>query len=885
MNLKKSQISFFVIIFMFLIVFVFFMINVNKDNSINKVREVKKKTENKVVEIDPNLLKNKVNECLEQSLTRALIISGLRGGFITKENGENLGGKTFRYINKYTENSYNNDIFSSLNIKTDKLSTLLWLGKYSNFFPDNLKDKNPYKYSIKEDFEKFIKNDTLSCINFTNFKKKGYNIEVLDSEPIINVSFDKLDVKVNFKYNVNLIQENNKISFQETEITKNVRFLQLFLLSSKIIDRKFINRSLNISDKNVLQNIINAENSLSLNASSLSIEKRIIINEEDYKIFNYRIKDHLYPLYNEPYNFNFGYSNVAPYINTSLGSVIVSDDNSTFYFFLKQGQTYKYTLNLIRDHYLDFHYRTNQFVEINKSTPNVDFHLMFNGSMNITIKTLYVFVTPVKVTDGEVSRTYTFVFLPLIIPNTNNYMTQNIIKFRNYEKDESGHMFPIFNKNNLLDKYKNAFSNFYILKDSIFNYTDNTGYHHVYGYGLRGGKVEIDFYGAPNQQHTIDFDSECTSHTDKTCIIENLDSVKEITFTLKDPTGVIINTYNFTVYPADCLGPAPEYNSSIWVKIGASLGWSANTCCNLEPVMNSIKNNNPLEIHNLYSNVKAFDFDALLCYRLSEDNLNNINFVQNNIFWNTDLDDVFKTRLKATCKGTFPIALENLDSGSGNYRLVAFSENDNDNEININPINLNLETKYDTNLCEFCHLKDQLSMNFILIKQGSSSRLNFDVGFSGSDKYEVIPNTNPSIWPFCENNYYGISSITEPNWLDEIFGNGVYDTNKWRSKVYCNVDGSFTCGRISKYSPSAEQGPEDSKPACIDYYFNSEIFESQPAPSSWVCGTVTIHRTCCGPPDESGVVHCSTASSSCNKKCSGVDYTCLSCTPPNPCSS
>lgn len=174
MNLSralKTQISIFILISVMIVLLLFFLLNIDvesKENQIQDNKDLIYSTEDS----DVYLLKDNVDYCLEKELKRAIVISGTRGGFIYKKPNENyLPGVLPIDI-------YKSNFLSNLEISSSYLSerTLVYTSQFEVNAPPLEVNNSNYVHSVKEDMQRFILNEFLSCIDIDSIKSRGYDV-------------------------------------------------------------------------------------------------------------------------------------------------------------------------------------------------------------------------------------------------------------------------------------------------------------------------------------------------------------------------------------------------------------------------------------------------------------------------------------------------------------------------------------------------------------------------------------------------------------------------------------------------------------------------------------------------------------------------------------
>jgi hypothetical protein len=174
LRLNKSQVTIFIILIIILIFLFIFLFASNFEDRSNHLESEKKPLES-ISNDEINSVKNQVDYCLQKELKKALIISGLRGGFIYDKGEEYVSGII-------PPDTYDFKLISNLGLNYNNLKskTLLFNG-YELKIPlidSKLKigENIIYNHSIKEDFDTFIFNNFLKCINKKIYEEKGFNL-------------------------------------------------------------------------------------------------------------------------------------------------------------------------------------------------------------------------------------------------------------------------------------------------------------------------------------------------------------------------------------------------------------------------------------------------------------------------------------------------------------------------------------------------------------------------------------------------------------------------------------------------------------------------------------------------------------------------------------
>ena len=173
-KLKNSngQISIFIIVVVIVILLFLFLVFMNFDDNVTK-DNIKNSGE------DLKPLKDNIDYCLEKQLKRALIISGLKGGFIY-DNGE------YYSPSAVPDNTYNGDFISNLNLNWNNILFYTLIHSQTEVYSPLISGtlslsrdtgiEQIYSHSIEEDFEKFVLDEFIKCVNLESYEKEGYEI-------------------------------------------------------------------------------------------------------------------------------------------------------------------------------------------------------------------------------------------------------------------------------------------------------------------------------------------------------------------------------------------------------------------------------------------------------------------------------------------------------------------------------------------------------------------------------------------------------------------------------------------------------------------------------------------------------------------------------------
>jgi len=164
---NKSQLAIFILIILMIIILFVFLISTNFDNKIEKIDSNKNKL---TQDMDSKILsiKDTVDFCLKKELRTAAILSGSRGGYIFSRENEFYfpGVNYYNYSFLRNQEINSNDIYQRV---------LIYKNLNRTYFPelDNITSGSAYNHTIKEDFERYILDGFLTCLNLDEIKLRG----------------------------------------------------------------------------------------------------------------------------------------------------------------------------------------------------------------------------------------------------------------------------------------------------------------------------------------------------------------------------------------------------------------------------------------------------------------------------------------------------------------------------------------------------------------------------------------------------------------------------------------------------------------------------------------------------------------------------------------
>lgn len=128
-------------------------------------------------------LKGKIDYCLDKQLKRAVIIAGLKGGFIY-DKGE------YYFPGTIPTNTYSKKFISNLDLNWNNLQSQTLVHSQAQVYTPGIETTTSlYEHSIKEDIEKFISIEFLKCLEFENINDI-YIINQSDYLGVLNPSID-----------------------------------------------------------------------------------------------------------------------------------------------------------------------------------------------------------------------------------------------------------------------------------------------------------------------------------------------------------------------------------------------------------------------------------------------------------------------------------------------------------------------------------------------------------------------------------------------------------------------------------------------------------------------------------------------------------------------
>ena len=281
-NNKNAQITIFVLIgilIMLLIVFLMFSTIDEKKDNLEKGKDALVLEDNSKL----NILKSKVDYCLELQLKRASIVSGLRGGFIYND-GE------YYFPGTIPQNTYNEILISNMRLNWNYLtSSALVHSQAQVYTPGINEDVFMYNHSIKEDMHSFVMKGFIECLNFddtkgiydVNFTKYMGTIEEM-SIGSNQLGISGLDAQIDDIVEIDIndkILRGNVTNYYEEEDLYRVKFENLTILGNYSAEEIINMRAFNMNNSLNLSLYINAED------ISGRINYPVMIKRDNFKTY------------------------------------------------------------------------------------------------------------------------------------------------------------------------------------------------------------------------------------------------------------------------------------------------------------------------------------------------------------------------------------------------------------------------------------------------------------------------------------------------------------------------------------------------------------------------------------------------------------------------
>ncbi|MDA3856482.1 MAG: hypothetical protein PF569_09580 [Candidatus Woesearchaeota archaeon] len=305
---KKSQISIFILIAVFILFLLIFLIFSNFSDKNNQIDKDKVKI-NSVGDDRINFVKERVDHCIDRSLKRATITSGLRGGFIYNEGEYYFGGVI-------PHDTYTKKLFSNLDLNWNNLQSRVLVHSQVEIYSPPIDDSTNsiYSHTIKEDFERFITYEFLKCLNFEDveelydFEYNDFTGNVLWFDLVEGIIFiENFDAEIGDELELDYFEgfiSGEVVSetefyfiahFDDISVLNNVDPQSLSNMSVINLNNKFeVNVTFNIEDISAEVfypiGVSNKDFSTSYENSKVTLNVRYgaIINEFSKKILNYK---------------------------------------------------------------------------------------------------------------------------------------------------------------------------------------------------------------------------------------------------------------------------------------------------------------------------------------------------------------------------------------------------------------------------------------------------------------------------------------------------------------------------------------------------------------------------------------------------------------------
>ena len=724
----------------------------------------------------------------------------------------------------------------------------------------------------------------------------------MNSSTKLEIIFQDEAVIAKLNFPITISKGNFSSSYQNSEVSVNVRIKQLLSLSKEFISYKYwYNHSLDVTDVNVLNSFINGEIGNGVpyfrdtENKNLYVIKTIFSNTDDYKAEVYTIVDYDSKIFGEPYIYNFGYENHAPVMDKALlNGVLSSEEKEEFSFIVPLKSSITYNLRditkdpqFVDNNFWNSKYNKFYFKEQSYSSTDAKFNLYENGTMTFIAYTDKIFNYNVVVTDGETKSEYVFKFIVGFPNNIDNEDAMDCFKFIPFESD----FFPIDSRVAGIFTYSESSKNkLYAYQNYINPASGISGNSNLY-FG-NGCIFEIDKQIVKYSQDGGAFQTLSSPYLIN--IPSNMQTPKNIKVNLYKSSGEILNAepYEITIYPASCLGPAIDDNKILGMKNGNYFGDVSNvgTCCDINPILNSIEAKAPKAFIGSNNNLKSSGVIAnpnmYFAFDLNSNLASTFDF-QNEVIWDeygSDATALYTAQVISSCSGIFP-KLENniqkIEFPGGSYDLSGNLVSYTTEGIGISPpvsIPVNLKKINSGNRCYFNVISKTSPLKLLVNANGQN--IPFESGFISENSDSIYSGPIPSsgegsdLLVLCSNNWFA-SSNSGSTWSNTgLVGNENDRGRVDKSKGYCAMGSNLCTGRVN--SPTA-QTIYDEQSQCENKYFdlgsgvtgNLEV-SSNYAPSSWTCDTYTTCSGVCsagcggGPPDLTiNEIQCSGSSFGC----------------------
>jgi hypothetical protein len=693
---RSAQISIFLIIgiiIIILLVFVFTGVNSQKRIDIEDSKVSSLEFNKKI-----DTLKREIDYCLERELNRALLVSGLKGGYIYDIEGE------YYFSSVIPDGTYSNDFLSNLNFNRNSLlSSLLVHSEYIVKSPRSNLEKSKFSdKSIEEDFELFIISEFSDCLNIEDFKSLGYELfyddfeglylssignrfrvsdmnaklddivmlnllskryygRVIDNSSDLIVEFENLDSsKIFIPFDeLNFINLNSSalidVNFEEEEIS--VFFSYPITIRSGELESKYSQTVVSIPSrfKKILElsrdfldnkyNFKRNEDDFSLDRFNQVANSNTYFRENGDFIDIYRFdlnnsaveKKYIYSIVDNEFRI-YGMPYVFNFAYENKAPVIDIED-SPFNFagrdvLLVSAKNIEFTFDL----------KTitsdRQFIDNYNSYFIEDSYFGSDASFTVSNDGLIKFT-------GFVESRFNF---PISVTDNETVRTENFVFITGFPQNRDNvDAYECFEFEN--QEFEGLPVDIFF-KDKIFQNLEDEG--DIFGFFINeGGENFGNLYFKESCLFKKDiFELKAELYDLNDVFIEEIDIDRSnlemkyphlnfpyyVKFSILSPNdnSLVTNPFKLKLYPSDCLGPL-SYNLDAQNSIfGASLnnGNDALSCCDIEPLVNAIENGG--DVINLASN----SLDSFIGRKVLDTDLHlcideNSNYnFKNNLIWN-----------------------------------------------------------------------------------------------------------------------------------------------------------------------------------------------------------------------------------------------------------
>lgn len=689
----------------------------------------------------------------------------------------------------------------------------------------------------------------LSQITF-NIDLSDLTVENLDTDSRFNLVFADDSVSLEIFLPVTISQADRVLSINDIFTTADIRYKKILDLVSVLATEKYINRTLDYTNSNHILDVVNKYYSQGDELIDDIVIYRAKVNDsEEYKRYVYSVVDKESRIFGNNYVFNFGYENNAPEVNTtSFASSLFTEEEVVIFAAennLVEIDLMPYTSDLqVRDNFV------SQYLEYEYNGPDAYFSISTEGVMKFEGYQKKRYNFDITISDGETRKVQEFIFLTGLPDNNDNNLAHSCFDISNKEVME---YFPI--------------STFF--KNRIFNYMRADNYNENYAYFLyleeplktQLNKEDFELYFSP----TCLYNKNLFTARAK---VTNLDTMQEqiipynpntgligigdepypmeVTIQILDSDGdIATEDYSIKLYPSSCLGPNPETNlDSINVYGGDR------SCCNTQPIINSVNNNNPRSFINSNSALEitgtSVDAEAYFCYDIVSSHLNSFNLPYNynhqiESMWNKygqDITSLYEGRIQLTCDGTSATGkLNSVTSSSsdltGNTIKVGY-----DRTIINSSIPYSLTKSSSAGVCSFCYIENPAP--FALF---ANDDIFFTTGIKDLNPSPSSAGVAPlpynrelqdlsNVYVKCDSSWY--TSEDRINWGNSFDGEGGVPSSIFQSQGYC-YQGETTCsGRAN--SPSYSFRVDNQPSVCTDWYSSGPGSFASQLNTGWPCG-------------------------------------------------